>query len=163
MNARQFRFRLQKLLQLREEAERARALALTSAQHHAQSVRAARDAIVEAREAGTASVADAAASGTSVGTLRQMQFVLGAMDEQIKAADHGIVTAESLVRHAQDELRTAFQARHALDVLREKQSEAHKAAELGADRALMDEIALTRFHNSTTSTSSPDPERSTNG
>lgn len=161
MSARTFRFRLQKLLELREEAERARARALSSAQHHAQSARDARDAIVEAREAGITSVAEATASGTSVGTLRQMQFVLGAMDEQIKAADNGIVTAESLVRHAQDELRTAFQARHALDTLREKQADAHRAAAQGADRALMDEIALTRFHNN--GTSSPDPERNTNG
>ncbi|MCC7052683.1 MAG: flagellar export protein FliJ [Gemmatimonadaceae bacterium] len=161
MNARNFRFRLQKLLELREEAERARALALTSAHRHALAARDARTAMAEARTAGTASLAAAATAGTSVGTLRQMQYVLGALDERLEAADSGIVTADSLVRHAQDELRAAFQARHALHTLREKQSEAHRAAEQGADRALMDEIALTRFHNS--STTPTDPERSTNG
>ena len=161
MNARQFRFRLQKLLELREEAERARALALTSAQNHAQAAHATREAIIAARTAGTASVAAATAHGNSVGTLRQMQFVLGAMDDRLQAADSHIVTAESVVRHAQDELRAAFQARHALETLRTKQSDAHRAAELSADRALMDEIALTRFHNA--GNTPTDPERSTNG
>jgi flagellar export protein FliJ len=90
-----------------------------------------------------------------------MHYVLRALDVRLQLADTGVVTADSLVRRAQDELRSAFQARHALDTLRGKQAEAHRAAEQEADRALMDEIALTRFHNA--DTSPPDPERTTNG
>ena len=109
------------------------------------------------RDAGRESVASATTSGTSVGTLRQMDFVLGALDTRLQQADSSIVTADSVVRHAQDALRSAYQARRALDTMREKQENAHRAAELTADRVLMDEIALTRFH--TTDTTPTDPER----
>ena len=58
-----------------------------------------------------------------------MQYVLGALDVRLQLANSNIVTADSLVRRAQDELRLAFQARHALDTLREKQADAHRVAE----------------------------------
>ncbi len=152
-----FRFRLQRVLELREEVERARAIMLAQAEVRAAAAREARDHIAAAREAGRDTVAGATTSGTTVGTLRQMQYVLGALDTQVQQADSSIVTADSVVRHAQDALRSAFQARRTLDTLREKQQGAHRAAEQHADRVLMDEIALTRFH--TTDTSPPDPER----
>jgi flagellar export protein FliJ len=157
-----FKFRLQRVLELREEAERARSVALADAQGQANAARDTRDAIAEARAAGHEALSSASNTGTTVGALQQMQFVLGALDVRLQFADSGVVTADSLVRRAQDELREAFQARHALHTLREKQQEAHRAAEQGADRTLMDEIALTRFTNNTDTTST-DPERSTNG
>lgn len=156
-----FKFRLQRVLELREEAERARSVALGDAQGQASAARDARDAVAEARANGHATLTTASNSSTTVGALQQMQYVLGALDVRLELANSSLTTAESLVRRAQDELHEAFKARHALDTLREKQSEAHRAAEQGADRALMDEIALTRFHNA--DTSSTDPERSTNG
>lgn len=156
-----FRFRLQRVLESREQAERARSVALAEAEGQANAARDARDAIVHVRNAGQLTLSNASNSGSTVGALQQMQFVLGALDERLVLADSSVVTADSLVRRAQDELRSAFQARYALDTLREKQEEVHRTAELGADRALMDEIALTRFH---TADSTPtDPERSTNG
>lgn len=156
-----FKFRLQRVLELREEAERARAVALAEAQGNATAARDVRDAIAEARSANHQSLTEASNTGATVGALQQMQYVLGALDVRLQLADSSIVTADSLVRRAQDELRTAFQARHALHTLRDKQAEAHRAAEQGADRALMDEIALTRFHNADTSPT--DPERTTHG
>jgi flagellar export protein FliJ len=136
-------------------------VALSDAQGQATAARETRDAIAEARVANQQSLTQASSSGTSVGTLQQLQYVLGALDVRLQIADSSIVTADSLVRRAQDELRTAFQARHALHTLRDKQAEAHRAAAQGADRALMDEIALTRFHNADTSPT--DPERTTHG
>jgi flagellar export protein FliJ len=156
-----FKFRLQRVLELREEAERARSVALANAQGQADAARDTRDAIADARTAGHASLSNASNTGSSVGALQQMQFVLGALDVRLQLADSSVVTADSLVRRAQDELRVAFQARQTLHTLREKQHEAHRAAEVGADRLLMDEIALTRFHN--TDTTPTDPERTTNG
>ena len=156
-----FRFRLQRVLELREQTERARSVALAEAEEQANAARDVRDAIADVRNSGQLTLSNASNSGSTVGALQQMQFVLGALDERLVLADSSVVTADSLVRRAQDELRTAFQARHALDTLREKQEDAHRAAELGADRARMDEIALTRYN---TADSTPtDPERSTNG
>ncbi len=156
-----FKFRLQRVLELREEAERVRSVALADAQGQASAARETRDAIEEVRAAGHESLTTASNAGTTVGTLQQLQYVLGALDVRLQFANSSVITAESLVRRAQDELHEAFKARHALDTLREKQSEAHRAAAQGADRALMDEIALTRFHNA--GTTSTDSERSTNG
>lgn len=156
-----FRFRLQRVLELREEAERARAAALGDAEGQATAARDTRDAIASVRSAGQVQLSDASSSGTTVGALQQMQYVLGALDVRLELANSSVTTADSLVRRAQDELREAFQARHALDTLRDKQADAHRAAELTADRAAMDEIALTRFHN--TDSTPTDPERSTNG
>lgn len=156
-----FKFRLQRVLELREEAERARATALNIAEDEANAARALRGAIDEARIAGHASLTVASNSGSSVGALQQLQYVLGALDIRLQLATTSVITAESLVRRAQDELRQAFQARHALGTLREKQAEAHRSAELTADRVAMDEIALTRFHHAATSPT--DPERTTNG
>ena len=156
-----FRFRLQRVLELRAEAERARSVALADAEGQANVARDTRDAIADARDAGHETLASASNAGTTVGALQQMQFVLGALDERLEMADSSVVTADSLVKRAQDELRSAFQDRRTLSTLREKQEESHRTAALNADRALMDDIALTRFHNADTSTT--DPERSTNG
>ena len=156
-----FKFRLQRVLELREEAERARSVALADAEGEANAARDVRDAIADARDTGHQTLTNASNTGTTVGALQQMQFVLGALDERLELADSSVVTADSLVKRAQDELRSAFQAKHAISTLREKQQEVHRAAALGTDRALMDEIALTRFNNADTTPT--DPERSTNG
>lgn len=156
-----FKFRLQRVLELREEAEKARAIALVSAQGQATAARDTRDAIAQVRAVNHESLTTASNSGCTVGALQQMQYVLGALDVRLQFADSSVVTAESMVRHAQDALRTAFQARHALHTLKDKQAEAHHIAAQDADRVLMDEIALTRFHN--TDTTPTDSERSTNG
>ena len=156
-----FKFRLQRVLELREEAERARSVALAAAEGQANAARDVRDAIADARDAGHQTLTNASLTGTTVGTLQQMHFVLGALDERLEQADSSVVTADSVVKRAQDELRSAFQAKHALLTLRENQEEVHRTAALGADRALMDEIALTRFHNAENTPT--DPERSTNG
>ena len=156
-----FKFRLQRVLELREEAERARSVALAAAEGQANAARDVRDAIADARDAGHQTLTNASLSGTTVGTLQQMHFVLGALDERLEQADSSVVTADSVVKRAQDELRSAFQAKHALLTLRENQEEVHRTAALGTDRALMDEIALTRFHNAENTPTAP--ERSTNG
>ena len=156
-----FKFRLQRILELREEAERARSVALAEAQGEASTARDMRDAIADARANGHQTLTTASNAGSSVGALQQMQFVLGALDQRLVLANSSVVTADSLVKRAQDELRVAFQAKHALHTLKDKQEEAHRAAEQSTDRVLMDEIALTRFHHA--DTISTDPERSTNG
>jgi flagellar export protein FliJ len=156
-----FRFRLQRVLKLREDAERARATALASAQVDANDARDTRNHVADTRAAGQRTLQEASSAGNTVGTLQQMQFVLGAIDARLSIAESGVVTAESLVRHAQDELRSAFQAKHAVDMLRTKQELAHENAARQLDQLQMNEIALTRFHNADKSAS--DSERSTNG
>lgn len=140
------RFRLQRVLDLREQAQQARAVALAQAEQVADAARRERDALEAARDA--QSIASECAGGrpVSVGMLRHAQFVLDTLDVRIAGAQSGVVTAESLVKRAQDELHEAYKARRALELLKEKHVAAVQHGERTADQALMDGIALTRFH-----------------
>jgi flagellar export protein FliJ len=157
-----FRFRLQRVLQLRADIERSRAVALSQATQEAQTVRSARDEIAALCDRNKASLQAAPLDRTRIGSLQQMQFMLTALDARLAAAEGSVVTAHSLVRNAQDALTTAFQARRALETLREQQRATHTAQQQAADRAAMDDIALTRFHHAESLTP-PDTEHLTHG
>ena len=140
------KFRLQRVLELREQAERARAVALAQAEQGAQAAREEREALRAARDAQAEAAARPGDEAMSVGMLRHARFVLEALDLRIGGADQAVTTAESLVRRAQDELREAFVAKRALELLKEKHVASAHEAERTADRQRMDDIALTRFH-----------------
>jgi flagellar protein FliJ len=141
-----FRFRLQRVLELREQAEQARARALAEARAEADAATRAHDAVAAMRVAGADALASATRDGTRVGTMHQLQYLLGHLDVRERITQQGVVTAESLVRRAQDELRAAHVDKRALEILRERGVAANRAAEVAQDRALMDDIALTRHH-----------------
>ena len=87
------------------------------------------------------------------------ELVIEALDVRIAGANAQVVTAESLVKRAQDELREAFTARRALERLKEKHVHSVQHAERTADQALMDDIALTRFHQQgDAQTATPEPD-----
>lgn len=140
------RFRLQRVLDLREQAQQARAVALSQAEQAADDARRERDALEAARDAQCIAQECAGGQPVSVGMLRHAQFVLDALDVRIAGAHAGVTTAESLVRRAQDALHEAYKARRALELLKEKHVAAVQHGERTADQALMDDIALTRFH-----------------
>jgi flagellar FliJ protein len=153
-----FRFRLQRVLDMRERTERDAATALVAAEEQAELARAEQERLRAAREVlahhalanPTASQEltgeEPSASGdVSVGALRTLQFLLGRLDERVEAAADAAASAEDVVSQKQDALRSAFRDRRALDRLREKQLEDWKAAASAADRNLMDDIALSRF------------------
>jgi flagellar protein FliJ len=156
-----FRFRLQRVLDLRERTERDAASALAMAQEQAELARqeeerlaAARDAL--AAQANGAMDAAAAQSGASIGALRTLHFLLGRLDERVSAAAEETTTAEHAVAQRQEELRSAFRDRRTLDRLRERHEESHRSAESAADRQRMDEIALSRFAQSVAQRSTAD-------
>jgi flagellar export protein FliJ len=156
-----FTFRLQRVLDLRADVQRAKSIALAKASHEAQLARDARDEIAALCQQSLSSLQASTGDGSNVGSLRQLQFMLSALDARLALAESGMVTADSLMRNAQDALTTAFQARHALHTLREKQRDDHITRATAVERATMDDIALTRFHH----TDSPhsDSERLTHG
>jgi flagellar export protein FliJ len=63
--------------------------------------------------------------------------------------------ADDVVVRVQDALRSAFQDRRALDLLRERHLESWRAAETQLDRQTMDEIALTRFTQAAANRAAP--------
>jgi flagellar FliJ protein len=142
-----FRFRLQRVLDLRERKERDAATALAAAQAAADAARAAQARLERARAELAAQVTRAApdAGAASVGALRNLSFLLERLDDQVAGAAEAAATAAGAVGEREDALRAAFRDRRAIDRLREKHEEAWRAGEVAQDRARMDEIALSRF------------------
>jgi flagellar export protein FliJ len=142
-----FRFRLQRVLEMRQRTERDAATALVSAQELVEQARAEQERLEAARLelATTAPGATPAEAGASIGALRTLHFLLDRLDEHVASAAQITTSAEQTAALKQDELRVAFRDRHTLDRLRDRHAESWRVAELAADRQQMDEIALTRF------------------
>jgi flagellar export protein FliJ len=142
-----FRFRLQRVLDLRARKERDAATALATAQAAADAAREAERRLQEARAELAAQAAPDAApdAAPSVGALRNLSFLLERLDEQVAGAAEAAALAAGAVSEHEDALHAAFRDRRTLDRLKEKHEGAWRAGEVAQDRAQMDEIALTRF------------------
>jgi flagellar FliJ protein len=136
-----FRFRLQRVLELREEREQTVATQLVQARDAASAAREVRDTLESTRS----ELAAQGAQSASVGERQNLSFLMERLDECVSDADSAVGDADETVERVQSELRTAFQDRRAIDLLRERHLESWKAAETQLDRQTMDEIALTRF------------------
>jgi flagellar FliJ protein len=140
-----FTFRLQRLLELREQREQAVARSLADARRSAEAARAARGALQAVRAANAEQLMSAHSAGRTVGDVRQLGYVLDQLDHRIDAAATTVATAEGVVRHAQGALTDAFRERRVLDRLRERHLDVWRATSVQLDRQLMDDIALARF------------------
>jgi len=140
-----FTFRLQRLLELREQREQAVARSLADAERSAEAARAARGALQAVRAANAEQLMSAYPASRTVGDFRHLGYVLDQLDHRIDAAAATVATAEGEVRHAQGALTDAFRERRVLDRLRERHLDVWKAASVQLDRQLMDDIALARF------------------
>jgi flagellar FliJ protein len=139
-----FRFRLQRVLELRERRERDAATALTRARDAAEAARRSAEALAAAR-AELAAGDRGAGAGVPVGALHNLAFLLDRMDAQVAHAGAAVRAAEGTVGEREGALRDAFRDRRTIDRLRERHLDAWRAGAAAADRQLMDELALARF------------------
>lgn len=140
-----FKFRLQRVLELREEHEQAKARVLADAQDAADLARREQEALAETREHSRAQVEAAQGDAPRVGHLHQLGFVLQSLDQRLLVATESVMSAEDVVLQAQGALAEAARDRRVLDRLKERHAEAWRAEEAQKDRLHMDEIALSRF------------------
>lgn len=140
-----FRFRLQRVLELREKAEQAQALELAKAEETATAARQQRDDLQALRAASRQQLATAHTSDPTVGHLHHLGFVLNALDERLGHASRTLHLAEGVVSSARVSLEAAARDRRVMDRLKAKQEDEHRAQENHRDRVTMDEIALARF------------------
>ncbi|NLG61648.1 MAG: flagellar export protein FliJ [Candidatus Cloacimonetes bacterium] len=145
-----FRFRLQKLLELRQWSEKEKAAALASAQHAAAQAQEIRDAIMAARAAGLQQLASAHAGCGSAGELQRLHAVLAQLESHADYAREAALEAERIVDTAQQAFTEAAQARHALEQLRERRLHEWRTAATEAEQKQMDEIALQRHKGAET-------------
>ena len=137
-----FRFRLQQVLDLREQHERALASQLAQAMGAEREAQAALEGLRAVR---TASGEAVMGGSHSIGELTNLAFILDRLDGQIANASDAVTAAGQTVAQMKDAVTAAFQDRRVLDRLRDRHAESHRVAEGQIDQRTMDDIALTRY------------------
>lgn len=140
-----FKFRLQRVLDLREQQEQAKARALASARDVAETAHRAKDEIAQLRDASKQQITVAASSGPRVGHLHQLDFVLASLDERVILAADAARLADDDVQSAQTLLESAARDRRILDRLKVRHADTWREESAQKDRVAMDEIALAQF------------------
>lgn len=138
-----FHFRLQQVLDLREQRERHLATQLVRAMGLEHAAREALDRLRTAREAGGILVA--AGQHRSVGELANAALLLQHLDGHIENAGEAVTTAGTAVTQTQDALTVALQNRRVLDRLKERDAQSFRATTEHSERREMDDVALARY------------------
>lgn len=140
-----FKFRLQRILELREQAEQAKARELASAQDAADEARRAHDDMMRLHAASRAEVDAAHHTEPRIGHLQQLGLVLQSLDQRLESTGESVRAADAMVADAQSVLEGAARDRRILDRLKDRHTDQFRAASAQKDRLGMDEIALARF------------------
>lgn len=153
-----FRFRLQQVLEMREEREKERARELAAAKDVAEAALREQEALAALRDSSRAE-RDAAPDGLPVGHLHQFGLVIESLEERLQLAHESVREANGAVEDAQGALNEAARERQILDRLKERHTAEWRAEEAQKDRLHMDAVALTRFgsksSNAGSNTSNP--------
>lgn len=140
-----FKFRLQRVLELREKSEQARARTLRDASDNADVVRQQQDAMQALRALQRDSLEAASRGVISAGELQHLSFIIDQLDDRLARATDDVAEAERIVAEAQEALNLASRDRRVLGRLKEKHAERWWDDAQQRDRLHMDEIALSRF------------------
>ena len=153
-----FRFRLQRVLELRELSEQAKARELSNARDAAETARAKQKTLSHLRASSRAEIDSAQSETFHVGHLQQSGFVLHSLEERLLCATDDVDAADGLVKAAESALSDAARARQVLDRLKNRHEGVWRAEESQKDRLQMDELALSR-HAKRAETASNDEMR----
>jgi flagellar FliJ protein len=139
-----FSFRLQRVLDLRQQHEQAVAGRLGVAAEAATEARAAMDALAAVRVASGSDLARAHGAATPVGALHQKERLIASLDAHLDVAEHEVAAREAEVDSARTELNAAMQARRIISRLREKREDDWRLSHTRAERTAMDALAIER-------------------
>jgi flagellar FliJ protein len=140
-----FKFRLQSVLELRQQEEQSVAAKLVVAETAADEARVAQQALETIRESGSHALRAAHSSEATIGQLKTIGFVIEQMNQHIVQAQAKVEAAEQVVDQARTDLTSALQARRVLSRLRDRHYDVWRAEDSAKDLRLMDELALARF------------------
>ncbi len=138
------KFRLQRLLDLKEKHEQAMAGKLGDAERRARTERESEERLRALRLASTAEL-HAAHEATRVGDLRPLAELLARLDVHLTTQQDRVAQADQGVAEAQRGLTEASKARRVLDKLRERHVDRVRAEAHQSDQKVMDDIAMARF------------------
>jgi flagellar FliJ protein len=145
MTAPHFRFRLQRLLDLRELAEREASIALATARSAEDEAKRERDSIEAQRIAARERLLPPAGSHCRVAELRQVAMLMERLDAGRAQAEYKVSKAANQVHQKQVLLGETVTNRRVLDRLKDRQRESWRIADERAERAVMDDIGRARF------------------
>ena len=140
-----FRFRLQRVLDMRVQSEQDAATRLAAARSEAEAAVMERLRLEEARDQGIEHASASAGTQPKIGQLQNIRFLVERLNDEIEVAQQEVEAAAEGVRERLEEYSSAFRERRMIDKLREKALESHRSEEVQADRKAMDSVALTRF------------------
>lgn len=141
-----FRFRLQKVLELRKMHEQESAVRVAEARRAAEDAQRKVAQLDSAVHAGLAERERAGNGARSAGELQHLSYIIEQIGEHLAAADAASRSADERVDQLVTEFTHAVRQRRVIDQLRDRHRGAWQSAQVQADRKLMDELALTR-HN----------------
>ena len=139
-----FRFKLQKLLDLRRHVEKESAVRLAKARTDASEARRTVEELEALRMAGAEEVGKAAAETINAGELQRLAWLVERLDEHIDEASELSREAERIADGLATEFEEALTRRRVLDKLQERDHANWKSDEDRRDRAAMDAIAIDR-------------------
>jgi len=140
-----FKFRLQQVLELREQQEKQVAAKLAEAVSAADDARIAQKALESIRQTGAQAIRSAHASEPTVGQLKTIGYVIEQLNHHIVDAQARVEKAEEVVSQVRTDLTAALQARRVLSRLRDRHLANWRAEENAEQMRQMDELALSRF------------------
>jgi len=139
-----FRFKLQPVLDLRQQAEKESARGLARARTEAERARSAREDLEAVRDAGRTRLAQAHGAGGPVGHLQNLALVVGSLDAHIAAAEDACRSADERVVESMKTFQEALKQRMSIDHLRTRRLDQWRAEQTKTEQKTMDEVALSR-------------------
>ncbi len=140
-----FKFRLQRLLDLRQKKESEAASAVAAARNAAKAATRREEDLVERRDATRQELLPAAGQTVRVAKLHEIVFLVRALDDRVLDAHTATTAAERSVQEKLGELGDAMRDRRILDRLKDRRSVEWRAEDARQEREVMDAIARTRF------------------
>lgn len=139
-----FSFRLQRVLDLRQQHEQAVAGRLGAAAEAAADARSAMEALAAVRRASGSDLARAHGTATTVGSLTQKERLNASLDAHLRVAEQEVASRDAEVDVVRHELHDAMQARRIISRLRERREDEWRVTRSRADRSAMDALAIER-------------------
>ena len=159
-----FKFRLQQVLDIRQQTERQAAARLADAEAIADEARLAQQALEAVQERGSQALHQAHANEATVGQLKTIGYVIEQLNHQIIDAQTVVDAVDASLRltdppglldehpaaaqkvsESKTDLTAALQARRVLSRLRDRHFTTWRTADNAQQLKQMDELALSRF------------------
>lgn len=140
-----FRFRLQRVLQLREQYEQARAKELAAACDAADRAINAEAALQSMRTNSKLEIRNATDGGSRIGYLSRLDEALSSLEERLVVACDAVQEADAGVHQARLLLEEAARDRRVLDRLKSHHADTWRSEQAHQDRIRMDEVALVQY------------------